>query len=221
MAMPVLVRALRAGQKVRILDPMTTRWPRVSARYRIGVARMPCQAGTSLLEVIVAIVLVTSTLAAFAPLLIQCTRLVVEAGEETQALTLAASRLEQLRSLTFEQDAVTLIDRTDEVSDLSSDPPGRGGTGLLPRDPSAAWQDVPGHTDLTRRDGRPARGVRDAMFVRRWAVSALPAPAGVDRRLVQVFARARSAEVREPPRRSGDRRRGDVWLFAIRSRRLR
>jgi hypothetical protein len=201
-----------------LLTVMTIRWPCENPRHRPGAAWLPCEAGTSLLEVIVAIVLVTGALAGFAPLLVQCTWLVAEAGEETQALTLAASRLAQLRSLTFEQDAVTLIDRTDEVTDLSSDPPGRGGTGLLPRHPSAAWQDAPGYTDLARWDGQPARGTRDAAFVRRWAVSALPAPAGVDRRLVQVFARARTPEVREAARRSGARRRGDVWLFAIRSR---
>jgi hypothetical protein len=177
----------------------------------------------SLLEVAVALLLVAVTLAGLAPVLLRCTAMLLDARSETRAVALARSRLEQAAALTCVQDAATLLVETDLSSNLARVPPDATGTGLLSGDPSSAWVDTPGFVDWRTLDDRPlaAPDPGRAAFVRRWGITALPAPAGTDRLLIQVFARDRAREAREGPRVSAQPRPGDVWLFTIRARVLR
>jgi type II secretory pathway pseudopilin PulG len=186
-----------------------------------GSARIASARGVSILETVVALALLATGLATLAPVLVSATRMLADARDETRALALATSRLQDLEALDFDFDAVAGTALTDVSANLSTQPRSRSGTGLLPGDPSAAWRDMSAGWDWTTLDGTPTLTERTALFTRRWAVSALPAPPGTERLLIQVFARSRSREAREPARASAARRPGDVWLFTVRARHLR
>jgi hypothetical protein len=163
-----------------------------------------------------------TTLASIAPVLVRCTTIIARARGETQALALAVSRLEQLHALPFELQRATLLPITDDETDLSEVPATRLGTGLEPGSAAAAWQDSPGFSDRAAWDGHVVPvGSEFAAFVRRWAVTALGAPSGAERRLIQVFVRQRSLEDRDAAREGPVRRPGDIWLFGIRARVMR
>lgn len=184
-------------------------------------ARVDGMRGVSILETVVALALVTTGLAALAPVLVRATLMLADAREETLALALATSRLHDLEALDFDQDAGTGALRTDVTTNLASRPRTRSGPGLLAGDPAGAWRDLPGGWDWTTSGGRPTNNAADAAFLRRWAVSQLPAPPGAERLLVQVCARSRAREEREGVRGSAAHRPGDVWLFSVRTRQLR
>lgn len=193
----------------------------VRRRPSRGRARIDGMRGVSILETVVALALVTMALAALAPVLVRATLLLADAREETLALALATSRLHDLEALDFYQDAGTGGLGTDVTTNLASRPRTRSGPGLLAGDPAGAWRNLPGGWDWTTSGGRPTNDPADAAFLRRWAVSRLPAPLGTERLLVQVCARSRAREEREGVRASAAHRPGDVWLFSVRTRQLR
>lgn len=187
-------------------------------RRRLSVASTR---GVSILETVVALALVATALAALAPVLVRAALMLSDARDETRALALAASRLQDLDALDFYLDARSGTPVTDVTTNLANSPRTRSGTGLAPADPSAAWSNVPGSWDWTTADSRPTTDEGRADFVRRWAVSGLPAPPGTERLLVQVCVRSWAREEGEAARTAGAHRPGDVWLFTVRTRPLR
>lgn len=138
-------------------------------------------AGFTLIEVLIASILAAAIATGVAHLIaigIDANR---AAREQTFTTILAASKLEQLRSLswTFEPGSdVPPPPRTDVSADLSVEPAGSGGPGLSPAPPGTLESNVRSYVDYLDRYGRwvgnGATPPATAAFVRRWSVRPLP-----------------------------------------------
>lgn len=166
------------------------RWPPFSpldtgCRQALVTSRSSPAAGSTLLEVLVALGLLVTIAAGTAHLLIWVRRAVWSAGTGTMAVELAAEKLEQLRSLTHDLALPAGVPRTDSTTDLSTQPAASGGRGLRPSPPGTLEANVRGYFEYLDARGRwvgngdpPPPGAR---FVRRWAVGALERDAGESR----------------------------------------
>jgi prepilin-type N-terminal cleavage/methylation domain-containing protein len=135
-------------------------------------------AGFSLVEVIVAMAILASSLIAMAQLFAVATKNNVNARATTSTTILANQKLEQLRSLSWGFDVIGL-----PVSDFGSDtttlpPSASGGTGLSPSPGNTLSENVPGYVDYIDRLGQ-ALGTGAAppdatTYVRRWSIEPLP-----------------------------------------------
>jgi type II secretory pathway pseudopilin PulG len=134
--------------------------------------------GLSLLDTTIALALLATVTAGVAHLFGLSTRAVTRAREDTAAAVLAASKLEQLRSLTwqFELDGSATSDTS---TDVTAAAPISGGVGLTPSPPDALRVSTPGYVDYLNGSGRwqgtgsqPRPGT---VYIRRWAVTPLAA----------------------------------------------
>ena len=136
-------------------------------------------AGFTLVDVLVAMVIVACGVVGVAGLFVTAIHAVHAARTETSATALAVGKMEQLRALVWSFDA-RLPDAldTDTTTDLSHDPPLASGRGLLPSPPGTLDENVPGYVDYLDGDGTwvgtGAAAPPAAMFVRRWSVQPLP-----------------------------------------------
>jgi len=138
-------------------------------------------AGFTLIEVLIASILAAAIATGVAHLIaigIDANR---AAREQTVTTMLAASKLEQLRSLswTFEPGSdVPPPQRSDVSADLSVEPAGSGGPGLSPAPPGTLESNVRWYVDYLDGQGRwvgnGAAPPGNAAFVRRWSVRPLP-----------------------------------------------
>jgi prepilin-type N-terminal cleavage/methylation domain-containing protein len=138
-------------------------------------------AGFTLIEVLIASLLAAGLAAGVAHLIAIGINANRAAREQTLTTILAASKLEQLRSLswTYEpgRDAPALP-RSDESSDVSVEPASAGGPGLAASPPGTLESNVRAYVDYLDERGRwvgngaapPSR----AVFIRRWSVRPLP-----------------------------------------------
>jgi len=145
--------------------------------------------GFTLVEVLVAMLVLCAAALGGMQLVAIATEMMGRARAESLAASLAASRMEQLRSLRFEFDDSGLR-VTDATTSLATDPPGPGGAGLNPSGASLA-SNVSGLADFLDGAGAwvgsgtaPPSG---AAFVRRWSIE--PADAGGDLLVLQVLVR--------------------------------
>jgi hypothetical protein len=129
--------------------------------------------GASLIEALIAMGLVCSTITGVAQLLLWSRRAVWSSGAETMAVVLAAQKLEQLRVLTWELDA-NGQPITDDTTDLSTAEPSGGGSGLRASPLGTLYENSTGFVDYLDSQGAwrgtgadPPAG---SAFVRRWAV---------------------------------------------------
>ncbi len=133
-------------------------------------------AGFTILEVVVALVLLAGALSGVAGLLTVSFTAARQARVQTSTTLLAVQKLEQLRSLTWASDAAGLPE-SDLETDLCVDPPGAGGTGLHPSPGTALTQNVSGYVDyLGRRGEWVGTGVTppsQAVYARRWSIEPL------------------------------------------------
>lgn len=134
------------------------------------------EAGSSLVEALVAASVVLTVAAGVAQLLIWSRRAVWGAGTETAAVSLAVEKLEQLRALEWRVDAAG-IRHSDRTTNLSAAAPAANGTGLQRSPPGALARNTPGFMDFVAADGgwrgsgpgTPA----GAAYVRRWSITPL------------------------------------------------
>ena len=135
--------------------------------------------GFSILEVLVAISVLTVALAGLAQCYGVSTRANANARHTTYASLLAQQKMEQLRGLTWGFDALglPLSDTATNVAVVpeSSD----GGTGLTPSPPGALGVNTGGYCDVVDRNGASLGGCAPAnpaaAYVRRWSIEPLPA----------------------------------------------
>jgi type II secretory pathway pseudopilin PulG len=135
-------------------------------------------AGFSLVETIVAMAILATSLIAMAQLFAVATKNNVNARATTSTTILGNQKLEQLRSLSWGFDPLGL-----PVSDFGSDtttlpPSATGGTGLSPSPGNTLSENVPGYVDYIDRLGQ-ALGTGAAppdgtAYVRRWSIEPLP-----------------------------------------------
>jgi prepilin-type N-terminal cleavage/methylation domain-containing protein len=148
---------------------------------RIRSILPPDERGFTLVEVLVALVILTGAAVGMAELV----TVAVRTGEAARSLTscsaLAVQKMEELKALTWSYADVDVAAPPvgDTTTDLSLDPPGNTGRGVSPSPPGALDRNMPGYVDFLDADGRwvgtgsappPA-----AVFVRRWSVDRLPA----------------------------------------------
>jgi hypothetical protein len=131
-------------------------------------------AGSTLIEALVATLIVTTGLLAMAELIRVATLSNVRARRGSLAAILAAQKLEELRSLAWEFDVSGA-----PVSDVR-----------LRASPWSLQRNTPGFVDHVNRDGlvvgEDAAPPVSAVYTRRWSVEPLPAAAG-DVVLIQVL----------------------------------
>lgn len=172
-------------------------------------SRMPRDGGFSLVEVLVATMLL-SMLSAGAASLVAASGLALAATRgETVAVLAAESRMEQLRSLAWGFGSAHAVARlTDTRTDLSGSVPAEGGPGLAASPVSALAADTPGLVDYLDVHGRwvgnDATAASAARFVRRWRVGT--AAGSPDTLVIEVRVVDRRREI------------ADVHLVTLRTR---
>jgi prepilin-type N-terminal cleavage/methylation domain-containing protein len=157
------------------------------------VRRVP---GFTLVEVLIALTLLAGSLLVVAQLLSVAARAGDASRETTVATTLAAQKVEQLRSLArgMSPDGTSVDDVESDVAEWPNRP--SGGAGLAVSPPGTLADNTPGYVDYLDEAGRwvgsggspPGR----AVFARRWSIE--PAAAALPGALVlrvAVWRRAR------------------------------
>ncbi|HMD37130.1 MAG TPA: hypothetical protein VKH42_19280 [Vicinamibacterales bacterium] len=132
------------------------------------------QAGFSLLEALFATTILTVAVVSLAQVIALATRANLMSRTSALAALFAAQKMERLRALawTFDADGAP-------ASDVMT-----GGTGLSPSPPDALARDIAGYSDRLDATGRTVSGAGAAVFVRRWAIT--PLPAHPDTLVIQV-----------------------------------
>jgi len=140
-------------------------------------SRRSNEAGFSLLETMVATLLLATGLVATAQMFALATRGNIAAQRSTYTATLAQEKMEQLRGLTWGFDAVGLPIQ-DYTTNISVEPPANNGLGLQPSPDNALSANVAGYVDYVDRAGNTLGGgpfpPANTTFVRRWSVEPLP-----------------------------------------------
>jgi prepilin-type N-terminal cleavage/methylation domain-containing protein len=181
-------------------------------------------AGFSLVEVLVAMLIITPAAIGAAGLVTVAVAAVRDAGVESTAVVLASQKLEQLRTLEWNADdlgrggSVT----SDMATDLTRDPATRGGAGLSASPAGTLAGNLPGFVDYLDAAGAwmgtgPMPPPR-AVFIRRWAVTPLPDDPA-DTLVLQVLVTnvTRDAGVRHGPGRRA-RLGSEALVTTIRTR---
>jgi type II secretory pathway pseudopilin PulG len=135
-------------------------------------------AGFSLVETLVAIILLTTALVSTAQLFVIATRANMAAQKTTFAATLAHEKMEQLRGLAWGFDDLGLP-ISDFSTDLTTEPPvPNGGAGLAPSPGNSLSSNVDGYVDYVDRFGTTIGGGMappdGTVYVRRWSIEPLP-----------------------------------------------
>lgn len=129
--------------------------------------------GFGLLETVVAAGLLILMVVGVAQLTAMSTAATRASGHDTTALLLATQKMEQIRSLRWRFDRAGRRE-SDEVTDLTVDPPTHRGVGLRPSPGRSLERSVSGYVDYLDTHGRwlgNGTAVPDGTaFVRRWSV---------------------------------------------------
>ena len=136
-------------------------------------------AGFTLLEVFIAMMLLTVMALGVAQLFGVAIRSTQAARYQTSTTILASQKLEQLRALTWGFDTTGLgLPVSDTSSDLTVEPVGNGGQGLNPSPGSALDANTPGYVDYLNARGQwvgtGPTPPNTALYIRRWSITPLP-----------------------------------------------
>jgi prepilin-type N-terminal cleavage/methylation domain-containing protein len=177
--------------------------------------------GFSLLEVLVAMAILTSGVTALAQLAAISTRANVSARTTTSAALLAQGKMEQLRSLAWglDADGIPVSDLTSDIAAVPSTQ--TGGVGLSASPPDALVRNNSGYCDFVDGRGRSLGGGTApppaAAYVRRWSIE--PTPGFADSTLIlQVRVTRMSGSGAADGGVSGPRRPDEARLVGIKTR---
>jgi prepilin-type N-terminal cleavage/methylation domain-containing protein len=136
-------------------------------------------AGFSLVEVLVAMMLLTITALGVGELFAVAIRASSMARHQTSTTTLATQKMEQLRDLTWGFDTLNQgLPVSDTTTNLSTEPATNNGGGLNPTPANTLNTNTAGYVDFLDAKGAwvgtgtnpPAQ----AVFIRRWSIEPLP-----------------------------------------------
>jgi hypothetical protein len=171
-------------------------WSRGASVAKAPVVRkrIVAASGFTLLEALIGATIVVVGVFALIHLLLLSARATVGARNATFTSLLASEKMEQLRALTWGFDAAG-GPTSDVASDLTSSPErSSGGTGLSPSPAAALSENTDGYCDFLDGRGRslgtgstPPGGT---VYVRRWAITPLPASSDTLILAVRVVPRA-------------------------------
>lgn len=172
------------------------------------------QHGFSLIELLIAVGLLTVALASLAQLFALSVAGNVDARFRTSASLLASQKMEELRGLAFGFDAEG-APLTDVTTDTADALPAGGGTGLTPGGSLA--DSIAGYVDYIDSVGRRTDAA-GATYTRRWSIQSMPADPG-NTLILQVLVTRRHAASGQPDVaiRSSD----DVRVATVRTRKAR
>ena len=142
-------------------------------------SRSTRDAGFTLLEVFIAMMLLTVMALGVAQLFGLAIRSTQAARFQTSTTILASQKLEQLRALTWGFDTTGLgLPVSDTSSDLAVEPVGNGGQGLNPSPGNTLDANTAGYVDYLDARGRwvgnGATPPNTALYIRRWSITPLP-----------------------------------------------
>ena len=179
------------------------------------------EAGFTLVELLVALSLLTVIAAGIAQLFAITVRDARAARDQTMTVILASQKMEQLRALTWRVDSAGAA-VSDLTTDLSRSPPDASGSGLGPSPAAALDTNTAGFVDFLDSKGRwvgtGASPPPVATYIRRWSVGPLPSDPGnslVLRVLVTTRIRDGGVAAAGQPR---FRRADEALLVTIRTR---
>lgn len=179
--------------------------------------------GVALVEVLVALLLLSVLAVGAAALGVGATRAAVAARAASITAALARQKHEQLRALTW---AVTVagVPVTDTSTDISTAEPSLGGPGTGASPPGALDASLPGFSDYADADGRwigtgpsPPSG---AAFARRWRVDRLAGSSG-STLVVRVLAMPLAWSTRRAGRGATTIHESEATLVSLRTRTTR
>jgi prepilin-type N-terminal cleavage/methylation domain-containing protein len=135
--------------------------------------------GFSLIEVIIAMGLLTTVSLGVAQVFGMSTRVNLVARGQTSATAMAEQKLEQLRGLTWGFDLEGQgLPLTDTTTNLAAYPPTAAGFGLNPSPVDSLEQNTPGYVDFLDLNGTwvgtGTTPTGAAAYIRRWSVQPLP-----------------------------------------------
>jgi prepilin-type N-terminal cleavage/methylation domain-containing protein len=139
------------------------------------------ETGFTLIEVLVALSLLSAIATGVAVLFVIAIRDAHAARDQTTTVVLACQKMEQLRGLTWAFDAAG-TGVSDLTTDLSRSPPDASGSGLSPSPGGSLDVNTAGFVDFLDNKGRwvgtgsvapPA-----ATYIRRWSIETLPSDPG-------------------------------------------
>jgi len=179
--------------------------------------------GFSLVEVMVAMGLLTVVSLGVAQLFALSTRANVIAKGQTSTTAMAEQKLEQLRSLTWGYDLTGQgLPLSDTTTNLSVTPPTQDGSGLNPTPVDSLEQNTAGFVDFVNGAGAwvgtgttpPAT----AVYIRRWSIQPLPTNPN-NTLVIQVLVTPVASEMaRVRSAFSRTRMAGDALLVTVRTR---
>jgi prepilin-type N-terminal cleavage/methylation domain-containing protein len=183
--------------------------------------------GFSLVEVLVAMGLLTVVSLGVAQLFAVSARANHVAKGQTSATALAEQKLEQLRSLTWGFDAKEQgLPVSDTTTGLASDPPTSTGSGLNPSPSDSLRSNQTGYVDFL--DGHGAHvGTGSvippaAVYVRRWSIQPLPTNPNNTLILQVLVSPVSNERIRlQGGVNSLDRLPGDALLVSVKTRKAR
>ncbi len=179
--------------------------------------------GFSLVEVLVAMGLLTAVSMGVAQLFALTTRANVTAKGSTSTTSLAEQKLEQLRSLTWGFDlAGQGLPVSDTTTNLTVTPPTHDGSGLNPSPVDSLEQNTAGFVDfLDGAGGWVGTGdtpPASAVYIRRWSITPLPTNPN-NTLVIQVLVTPVTSELaRVQSQGPRTRMAGDSLLVTVRTR---
>jgi type II secretory pathway pseudopilin PulG len=193
------------------------------ANGELEAGRWKLVAGFSLVEVVIALGLLTVVSLGVAQLFAASTRATWVARGNTSTTALAEQKMEQIRSLTWGFDADGQgLPVSDTSTDLSVFPPAQNGTGLNPTPSDSLEKNTPGCFEYLDANGswvgNAATAPGSAVYVRRWSI--LPLPTNPNNTLViQVLVSPLANEVgRLQTSFTRTRMAGDALLITVKTR---
>jgi prepilin-type N-terminal cleavage/methylation domain-containing protein len=137
------------------------------------------EAGFTLVEVLIAMLIVAFLALGVAGLFGIGIRSVHAARNQTSTSVLAAQKMEQLRALTWGfDDSGQSLPVSDTTTNLSVVPPTSNGAGLNPSPPDTLNVNTPGYVDYLGSRGQwvgtGANPPPAAVYIRRWSIEPLP-----------------------------------------------
>jgi type II secretory pathway pseudopilin PulG len=147
------------------------------AKYNSSNSRRSGESGFSLIETMIATMLLATALVSTAQLMVLAIRGNSAAQRSTFTTALAQDKLEQLRGLAWGYDELGLP-INDYTTNLGVNPPTDDGVGLAPSPGDALAANMTGYVDYLNRDGIVLGGgpapLLGTVYVRRWSVEPLP-----------------------------------------------
>jgi len=144
------------------------------AKYSFSNSR-----GFSLMEVVVAIGLLSVVSLSVAQLFGVSTRANLTARGSTSTTAFAEQKMEQLRSMTWGFDTQGQgLPVSDTTSNLAVNPPAQNGSGLNPSPADSLERNTPGFVDFLDAGGNwvgtGSQVPRTAVYIRRWSIQPVP-----------------------------------------------